>query len=366
VVARDPMLTLQRKAGNRAAAQLLQREESNVSRLARIARQLGVAIEEREIHRAMRVRDGEDDGVRPGLNIVANLPTRGRTGFVDSSGRYRGDFLTATRDGALPSVAIMLGPLPFAESDDSVLATVRHELVHAEHDRMLLSWLGRWRSAGSGAGSGALLAWMRRQKASPVDLALAGAGTAGKPVDTELLAHVEGFAAVFDKTPPPSTTAVLKSSLPLAIEQLRGAAERGWAGVDPAVKAAAEKRLAAFYAGLDGTRQALLRDWLFYLRYRATTRWPKDATDDDARAAGLVWKTFHSHVPFLEWLLGIVGGIEFAAHPLPKPAKRDAVTVVRRPAPARTVKLGSGKVSAYVDVGYEFGGDSRSHGISLS
>ena len=182
----------------------------------------------------------------------------------------------------------------------------------------------------------------------------------------ELLAHVEGFAAVFDKTPPPSTTAVLKSSLPLAIEQLRGAAERGWAGVDPAVKAAAEKRLAAFYAGLDGTRQALLRDWLFYLRYRATTRWPKDATDDDARAAGLVWKTFHSHVPFLEWLLGIVGGIEFAAHPLPKPAKRDAVTVVRRPAPARTVKLGSGKVSAYVDVGYEFGGDSRSHGISLS
>ena len=362
VVAREPVLTLQRRAGNRATAQLLQREPSNVSRLAKAARQLGLAVEERDIHTALRVQMGKDDGVRPGLNIVANLGTHGRTGYVDPSGRYRGDFLTRTRDGALPAVAIMLGPQPFAEGDDGVLATLRHELAHAEHDRTLLGWLGRWRSAGSGD----FLAWMRRQKASPVDLALAGSGTSGRAVETELLAHIEGFAAVFDKTPPPSTSAVLGSSLPPAIDELRGAASRGWTGVDPAVKTAAEKRVAELYRGFDASRQALLRDWLFYLHYRATTAWPKDAKDDDARAAGAIWRSFNPHVAFLEWLLGIVAGIEFAAHPLPGPAGREAVKVLKRPAPARTVKVGSGKVRAYADVGFQFGGESRSHGISLS
>ena len=51
---------------------------------------------------------------------------------------------------------------------------------------------------------------MHKQKASPVDLALVDAGTHANRTDTELLAHIEGFAAVFEKTPPPSATAVLK------------------------------------------------------------------------------------------------------------------------------------------------------------
>ena len=111
---------------------------------------------------------------------------------------------------------------------------------------------------------------------------------------------------MFDKTPPPSTSAVLGSSLPPAIDELRGAGDRGWTGVDPAVKTAAEKRVAELYRGFDASRQALLRDWLFYLLYRATTAWPKDAKDDDARAAGAIWRSFNPHVAFLEWLLGIV------------------------------------------------------------
>ena len=363
MAARDPVLSLQRQVGNRATARLLQREPSHASRLAKAAKQLGVQIDERDIHLAMRVREGEDDGVRPGLNVVANLGPRGRTGFVDPSGRYLGDFLKATRDGALPAgVAIMIGPLPFADGDDGLLATLRHELAHAEHDNMLLGWLGRWRTAGKGS----LDAWMRRQKASPVELALVGAGTTRKGVDTELLAHIEGFAAVFERTPPPSPAVILKASMPPAIEQLHGAAERGWTGIDAAVKAAAEKRLTAFYEGLDASRQILLRDWLFYLRYRAGTRWPKDAADQDAKSAGPVWQAFHPHTAFLDWLLGIVAKSESRAHPLPEPSNRNPVTEVRRSAPAATVKLGAGKVRAYVDVGYRFGGESRSHGISLS
>ena len=250
----SPAFALQRAAGNRATTQLLQRDASKTARLAKIAKQLQLGVEERDIHLAMRVKEGEDHGVRPGLNVVAHLEARGRTGFVDSSGRYHGDFLTATRDGELPAVAIMIGPLAFQEGDDSVLATLRHELTHAEHDRMVLGWVQKWRVSGKGD----FLAWMRRQKLSAADLALVGSGTLGKWYDTELLAHIEGFAAVFDRTPPPATTVLLKSALPTAIEELRGAAERGWVGVDDAIKIAAEKRLAAIYSGLDASRQALL------------------------------------------------------------------------------------------------------------
>jgi hypothetical protein len=354
--------TLQRAAGNRATAQLLQREPSKAARLAKIAKQLGMNVEERDVHLALRVKAGEDHGVRPGLNIVANLPTRGRTGFVESGGRYHGDFLTATRDGELPAVAIMLGPQAFQDGDDAVLATLRHELTHAEHDRTILAWLTKWRTAGHGR----LITWMQKQKASPGDLALVDAGTHANRTNTELLAHIEGFAAAFEKTPPPRASAVRKSTLPLAIEELRGGAEHGWTGVDPAVKTLAEKRLAEFYRGLDANRQALLRDWLFYLRYRATTPWPKDATDDDAKAARLVRNLFQPYVPFLEWLLNVLANIEFAAHALPHPANVRPVDNITRKAPTRTVKIGAGKVTACADVGFRFAGDSHAHGVSLS
>jgi hypothetical protein len=364
----NPVLALQRKAGNRATAQLLQREPSKTARLAKIAKQLHaddlahVSVDERDIHLALRVKEGEDHGVRPGLNIIGNLPARGRTGYVDADGRYHGDFVSATRTGALPRIAIMLGPLPFDEGDDSVLATLRHELAHAQHDQMVLDWLTRWR----GTGQPDFNAWAAHQKASAADLALVRGGTRGQNVHTELLAHIEGFAAVFDKTPVPSASVVLKSSLPPAIEQLRGAAERGWTGVDKDVRKVAEERLAAFYSGLDGSHQELLRDWLFYLRYRATTQWPKDGKDDDSRAAGVVWGLFHPHARFIEWMLAVVANVQFGAHTLPAPSNRAPVTVKARPAASRTIPVGAGKVQAFVDVGFEVRDGTRPHGISLS
>lgn len=356
----SPVVTLQRAAGNRATVQLLQRDPSNASRLAKAAKQLGLGIEERDIHLALRVKDGQDDGVRPGLNIVGKLPSRGRTGYVDTRGLYRGDFVTPTREGDLPAVAIMIGPLPFQEGDDSLLATLRHELTHAEHDQMVLGWLTKWRSAGHGQFD----PWIRRQQVSPVDLALVRSGTTGKVAETELLAHIEGFAFAFDKTPPPS--ALAKPELPLAIEELRGAADRGWTGVDPAVKTLAEKRLTALYRGLDAKRQAVLRDWLFYLRHRATTPWPKDATDNEAKTARIVRSSFQPHVDFLNWLLGIVANIEFAAQTLPRPVNAQPVDQIALPPAARTVKVGAGKVRAYADAGFRFAGASHSHGIALS
>jgi hypothetical protein len=159
---------------------------------------------------------------------------------------------------------------------------------------------------------------------------------------------------------------ILKSSLPPAIEQLRGAGEHGWAGADEVVKTAAKDRLTKFYGALSPDKQVLLRDWLLYLHYRATTPWPKGASDYEAAAANLVFNIFHPNAKFLEWLLNIVGVFEFGAHKLPAPANRDAVKVSSRPGAAKTVKVGSGQVNVYVDVGYRFGGESKSHGVALS
>ena len=64
-------------------------------------------------------------------------------------------------------------------------------------------------------------------------------------------------------------------------------------------------------------------------------------------------------------MLGIVRGLESSAHRLPSPSDQQPVGARPLPKAARTVTVGRGKVRAYVDVGFEFRDDSRSHGISL-
>jgi hypothetical protein len=385
--ARDPVLALQRKIGNQAVRRLLQRDTTNASRLSKAAKQLragdlvkevkAAGVEEGDIHAAARVKEGQDDGVRPGLNFVANLGARGRTGFVGADGKYLGDILPANIDEPLPRVAIMLGPLPFQEGDDGVRATLRHELEHAIHAELILELQRRWREALKKAGKSRpssaqaaqadFFTFAERQKLSQVDLALIRGGTSGKTADTELLAHLEGFAAVFDSTPSPGPSVVLKqTTLPPAIEQLLGAGEHGWPGADEVVKTAAKDRLLKFYRGLSGDKQALLRDWLFFLHYRATTKWPKGAGDDEARAANLIFNVFHPVVGFLEWMLKLLGAVEYGTHKLPAPSNKEVVKVSARPAAAKTVKVAGGEVKVYLGVGYRFGEESKSHGVALS
>ena len=64
--------------------------------------------------------------------------------------------------------------------------------------------------------------------------------------------------------------------------------------------------------------------------------------------------------------MAIVAGVDFKAHLLPEPSNHEPVTVTSRPRPVRTIKVGKGKVRAFVDVGFDVRNDSRSHGISLS
>jgi hypothetical protein len=333
------VLALQRSIGNQAVRRLLQRDPTLASRLSTLAKQVhavglvkavkDAGVEEGDIHSALRVKEGEDDGVRPGLNIVGNLAARGRTGFVAADGKYLGDILPATVEDPLPKVAIMIGPLPFKEGDEAVQSTLRHELEHAIHAELMLEIQRRWREAlkkagktrptSSSAAQADFFAFADKQKLSKGELALIHGGTTGNTADTELLAHLEGFAAVFENTPPPSPAVILKSRMPPAIEQLRGAGQHGWPGADEPVKAVAKDRLAKFYAGLSADKKALLRDWLLYLHNRATTKSPKEATDDEEKAAALVFNVFGPIVKFLEWMLNVVGVSEPGARKLRAP-----------------------------------------------
>ena len=74
----------------------------------------------------------KDTDLKTGLNFVNNLASNGETGFVDSTGAYRGPKLPVD-DAGLPTVAIILGPSAFAHDKAQALATMRHEMKHAEH-----------------------------------------------------------------------------------------------------------------------------------------------------------------------------------------------------------------------------------------
>jgi hypothetical protein len=155
--------------------------------------------------------------------------------------------------------------------------------------------------------------------------------------------------------------------MPPAIEQLRGAAEHGFPAASDPVKAEARTRLVAFYKSLSADKQVLLRDWLLFLRFRAVTHFPAGAKTPEAKAAAIVFAAFGRHVDFLDWMLDPIRGLVFTATALPAPSTHQTVTVAGHPTAAATDGIGSGKVSAFIDVPFTWSGDGgrREHGISL-
>jgi hypothetical protein len=386
------VLALQRAIGNQAVAQLLQRLPTRSEMLAKAAKALDAAgmvydvaaagVEEKDINFAPRIETGKP-GIKPGLNIVEDLGARGRTGFVAADGTYLGDTLPAATPD-LPRIAISIGKLPFAEGEGAVRATLRHELEHALHDQMLLIVARDWRESLKKAhktlpnseadAEKQLFAFAATDKissvhgkATPADLALIRGATIGHLAETELLGHLAGFMAVFETTPPVGPQAIVGGSMAPALEQLRGAAEHGWQGVDEKVKAQAKDRLVAYYKSLAPDKKLLLRDWLLYLHLHLTTPFPDVATDE-ARMAKYVRSptVFGKARDFLEWMLRAIREVEFATRTLPAPGARSAVEVTRRPKAAATVKVGVGTVNVYTDIAYKIGTEPRSHGFSLS
>ena len=102
-----------------------------------------------------------------------------------------------TAKGPLPQVAICLGPAVFVPGNKAfALATLRHEIEHAAHDQMAVDWLQKWREAGA---KGDFRVWLGSQPIAAADRALVGERVDGSTVNTEVLAHLEGFITAFPK-----------------------------------------------------------------------------------------------------------------------------------------------------------------------
>jgi hypothetical protein len=191
------------------------------------------------------LRAGADE-LKPGLNFVSRLQPPGQCGYL-----YDGKFsaeLPARRDGPLPTVAILLGPSAFVAGNKSrTLAVLRHELEHAAHNRMAITWLKRWR-ADAKAAKEPFRAWLDKQSIAGADLALIRERLDNTDVNTEALAHLEGYIAGF----PHESPAAAKTSRAVYGE-LHEAADQ-WRNSDPAVQQEFSARLREFKARLKGER----------------------------------------------------------------------------------------------------------------
>ena len=324
-----PVLSLQRAIGNQAVRRLLQRDRDDTAMLSKVAKELSAAAlvndiaasgtEPADFGFARQIRNGEKDGIKPGLNLVANLGARGRTGFVAADGTYLGDTLPAATV-ELPHIAISIGKQAFDEGENTVRGTLRHELEHAMHAQLLIVVQRRWRESLAKAkrplptseaqARKALYAFAAGPTASPsggklsaYQIDLIRGDTEASLGSTELLAHLAGFIQVFETTPPADASAIPAGLMPPAIEQLRGAAQHGWPGATDNVKAEARDRVVAYYRSLAPAKQQLLRDWLTFVRSRAVTASPKGDGSREARAAAIVHDAFSGHTDFLDWML---------------------------------------------------------------
>ena len=197
------------------------------------------------VNAVLRVDAGE---LCPGLNYVSRMQSPGKCGYL-YDGKFTGE-LPTSRDGPLPSVAILLGPAAFVAGNKSrTLAVLRHELEHAAHNRMAIKWLKRWREDARAA-TKPFRTWLRTQSIAAADLALIRERIDNSNVNTEVLAHLEGYIAAM----PHESAAAAKSSR-AAFGELHEAAEH-WDDSDPAVQQEVGARLREFKARLKGERLA--------------------------------------------------------------------------------------------------------------
>jgi hypothetical protein len=189
--------------------------------------------------------------LKPGLNFVARLGSRGLTGYL-VDGEFTGK-LPTTRSGPEPKVAIMLGPLAFDPGNKAAaLGVLRHEMEHAFHDRLAANLLKRWRDDASAAKL-PFAGWLEKQSMSAVDRALVRERIPGSNVNTEALAHLEGFIAGF----PVEAPDVKEGAHRVYENELKEAAHQ-WLASDKAVQAEFISRLKALKARLKGERLSTL------------------------------------------------------------------------------------------------------------
>src|SRR3954468_9934062 len=215
---------------------------AELAKLLDVTRLAGVSA---DINRALRPDPAD---LKPGLNFVARLGDRGQTGYL-LDGEFTGR-LPTTRTGSDPKVAILLGPGAFDPGNKAAaLGVLRHEMEHAFHDQLAAKALKRWRED-TGAEKTPFAGWLEKQSMSAVDRSLIRERIPpGSKINTEALAHLEGFIAGF----PVEGKDVKEGAHRVYENELREAAQH-WTASAKAVQGEFIARLKALKTRLKGER----------------------------------------------------------------------------------------------------------------
>ncbi|WP_426560755.1 hypothetical protein ACPPVT_12675 [Angustibacter sp. McL0619] len=324
----EPILQLQRQAGNHAVAQLLrpanaaraQRaptpENPPVSTLnptgttndqqwaaaykAAVAQPSVAAYE--ALFRDIAITAGMDqipgfnlasipstDGktAQPGLNFTLKAGESGHTAWVDKAGKFGVKLAPTKKQVPEVAIAVILGPVALSADKGLSLRTIRHEMVHARHKVKVLEAIRTWQAAPGQAG---LDDWLKQQvakkKMSDLDLALISKGAQDAASNTEVLGYVEGFTNDFHRR------AATMAAASISFFELLGVVVTEkvypWAGADPAVRQEALARLNDYHGRLDPGHQRLWKEWLDRERGKVVKAQPGRTDFLDALSAFVV------------------------------------------------------------------------------
>jgi hypothetical protein len=239
----------------------------------------------------------KDSDLKSGLNFVTNLASNGETGFLDSSGTYHGPTFPI-EDTGIPTVAIMLGPSAFAHDKAHALATMRHEMKHAEHFLLAVNSFRRWRD---GKRTKAFGAWVATAEKEPART-LIRERIKGSTPDTELIAYTEGLVTSFHLIPQtPDPKLMVAGNFPVAIFELLHAGANYQISSDEANKVAFARLRSYCRDTLSGTERSALVAWVDYLQaYVGAKDVPAVHKDADKRNAKVIMDEVRNLGPFLQ------------------------------------------------------------------
>jgi hypothetical protein len=276
----DPQRTkvahIERLGGADAWADALNRKQSVIPLYAELATQLGATVirdvqgtDAKDITRALT-----PDRVQPGLNFVSRGLGKGRCWYIEDGKPVNA--LTVSAKGPLPKVALGLAGSVFIPGNKAfALATLRHEIEHAAHRQMGVDWMQKWREAGA---KGDFRAWLGSQQIAQADRSLIGELVDGGTVNTEVLAHLEGFIMAVPLED--HETANPQRSV---YDQLTGVAEH-WGSATTEVKAEAVKRILEMKKAQKGPALAALK--AAFTRLKEEKDAPKELVDAVLSARG--------------------------------------------------------------------------------
>jgi hypothetical protein len=203
--------------------------------------------------------DADGTAAKPGLIRVPKLQKGGiaTVRFIDAAGTIRSN-IPVTKDGALPTLALILTPAALQQDRVGTVATIRHEMEHARHFQLAIDWLVKWRKD---APDSDFRQWLRARKLGDETNALLAAAF-GERQGSEIIANIEGMVAALDSLPAsPDSRLLAKGEYPKAIGELKEVGMKGYLVTSSASRPHAIERLRTFCCG-SSSRKAALQAWL--------------------------------------------------------------------------------------------------------